>query len=543
MKVSIKKIIIVIIVCLIFTMGCTNNEAIHIDDISSIIRVNNTISLSKYYNREMVYYTSSNENILYINMYEGSALAEGDVVLSVYSVASDELLKEYLITVKNNYLEELQLSGESKVNVGEEIILSLSVSPTRYEDDIIWESSDESIATVDNGIVTGVSNGFVTIKAMSNVNNNIQDEILIYVDDNESASSIVITEGETNTETIDISTLKQSLMPLIENNSSSIVGLKSYYRYYGRDILAYEASAIVYKRTYILESGEEVTTLEDNQRFSKYKYYLITNKSIVEGMNKVVAFYDSAEHKCSVIAADSKVNIAVITFESVDYFSVTTFGDSDSVQTGELVISIGSSDKTNIYNSASLGIVSYNKRYLSDDTDGDGINDWDALYIQHDASISSNSYGGALVNMKGEVIAINTLRITSSKIDNMSFAIPSNLVLKLVEKLEQGIVPQRYLFNLSFMEVKTIINNGYQNKYVLPEGVTTGLYISTVTSGGVGDKAGLQTGDIILEFADQTIEFSYQIREVLDDLLFSERNEATIKINRNGEIMTLKVVF
>lgn len=540
----VKQIIIgLFILCFVFIIGCTNNEEIYVDDVSSVMRVNNRISLSKYYDRKLVYYVSSNEDILYIEGYEGTALDEGDVVLAVCSIADDKILKEYLITIKNNYLEELEISGETQVNVGEEIILSLNVYPTRYDDDIIWESSDENIASVENGVVTGVSSGFVTIKAVSNINNNIQDEILIYVDENGDASSIVSTSGKTTTTTIDSASLKQNLMPLIEKTNNAIVGIRSYYRYYGRDVLAYEASATIYKRTYLLEDGEEVTSIEPNQKFSKYKYYIITNKDIVEKMNKVEVFYNSTEHSCNVIACDSKVNIAVLTFESSDYFSVAVFGDSDEVQTGEMVIAIGSSDKTNIYNSASFGIVSYNKRYLSDDTDGDGTNDWDALYIQHDAAISSNSYGGVLINMKGEVIAINALRINSTKIDNMSFAIPSNLVLKLIEKLEQGIVPQRYLFNLTFIEVKTIINNGYQNQYKLPDGVTTGLYVSTVTSGGVGAKAGLKEGDIILEFAGTTIEFSYQIREVLDELLFSEITEAEIKVNRNGEIITLKAVF
>ncbi len=540
---TVKKIIIVLVIfCFTFIVGCSN-EKIYIDDVSSIMRVDNRVSLSKYYDRKLVYYVSSDENVLYIEGYEGVALEEGEVILSVCSLSDNAILKEYLISVKNNYLEELEISGENSLSVGEEMILSLNVYPTKYQDDIIWESSDTSIATVNNGVVTGIDSGFVTIRAVSSVNANIQDEILIFIENNDKSSNVIMQEGETTTNKINASSLKQNLKPLIEKNNNSIVGIKSYYRYYGRDILAYEASATIYKRTYLLEDGEEVLSIGTNQKFVKYKYYLVTNKNLVENMNKVEVFYESIEHKCNVIACDSKVNLAVLTFESSDYFSVVDFGNSDEVQTGEMVLAIGSSDKTNIYNSASFGIVSYNKRYLSDDTDGDGTNDWDALYIQHDASISSNSYGGVLVNMKGEVIALNALRINSTKIDNMSFAIPSNLVVKLIEKLEQGIVPQRYLFNLTFIEVKTIINNGYQNQYKLPDGVTTGLYVSTVTNGGVGAKAGLKEGDIILEFAGKTIDYSYQIREILDELLFNEKNEAEIKVNRNGEIIILKVVF
>lgn len=540
---TVKKIIIVLVIfCFTFIVGCSN-EKIYIDDVSSIMRVDNRVSLSKYYDRKLVYYVSSDENVLYIEGYEGVALGEGEVILSVCSLSDNAILKEYLISVKNNYLEELEINGENSLSVGEEMILSLNVYPTKYQDDIIWESSDTSIATVNNGVVTGIDSGFVTIRAVSSVNVNIQDEILIFIENNDKSSNVIMQEGKTTTNKINASSLKQNLKPLIEKNNNSIVGIKSYYHYYGRDILAYEASATIYKRTYLLEDGEEVSSIGTNQKFVKYKYYLVTNKNLVENMNKVEVFYESIEHKCNVIACDSKVNLAVLTFESSDYFSVVDFGNSDEVQTGEMVLAIGSSDKTNIYNSASFGIVSYNKRYLSDDTDGDGTNDWDALYIQHDASISSNSYGGVLVNMKGEVIALNALRINSTKIDNMSFAIPSNLVVKLIEKLEQGIVPQRYLFNLTFIEVKTIINNGYQNQYKLPDGVTTGLYVSTVTNGGVGAKAGLKEGDIILEFAGKTIDYSYQIREILDELLFNEKNEAEIKVNRNGEIIILKVVF
>lgn len=146
--------------------------------------------------------------------------------------------------------------------------------------------------------------------------------------------------------------------------------------------------------------------------------------------------------------------------------------------------------------------------------------------------------------MKGEIIAMNALRINSTKIDNMSFAIPSNTVVKLISFLEQGIVPNRYKMGISFTEVKTILSDETLSKtLIVPEGITNGMYVRSVSKGELGDKTGFKEGDILLEFDGYMLDFSYQIRKALDDASFSGAKTSSVKVYRDGEVITLKVVY
>ena len=226
------------------------------------------------------------------------------------------------------------------------------------------------------------------------------------------------------------------------------------------------------------------------------------------------------------------------------YFSEASFGDSDSVLNGEFVLCLGNNKGKEYYHSSSFGVVSYNNRYLADDTDGDRINDWDALYIQHDAATSDGSSGGALINMRGEIIGINTLRISDDRVDNMGFAIPSNLALELVQMLEKGIIPERPLLNVSVYEVKDILaSESLKAQLYVPEGLNYGIYVSEVDYGGVAYKAGIKEHDIILSFGGVKLNFSYELRAAINKCIVGSNEEVEIVILRNGEEIILKAVF
>ena len=165
-------------------------------------------------------------------------------------------------------------------------------------------------------------------------------------------------------------------------------------------------------------------------------------------------------------------------------------------------IALGSPEGYEFYNSATFGIISHAKRYLADDTDGDNVADWDAEYIQHDVAINPGNSGGALINLEGKLIGINTLKLASTEIEGMGFAIPSNLVNKLIPFLEEGKTPIRYVLGITVVTVRDIIN--YNNpEYIdkIPEDINNGIYVGEVNPTGL--SAGkLQADDIILKFND-----------------------------------------
>ena len=526
--------------------GCNSLE-IYVSENNIEVELNKELILNKKYNGEMVRYESNDQEKLSINNYKLKANEVGTYVINVYSVNTDEVITRYLINVIDTKINSITIVGETEMYEGEYIDLNISNYISNSK--IIWKSLNEEVATVtkvsnSSAIAVGVSEGIVTIKAYLEEDESVYDEFTVLVKPVSSYTG-TSTDYTYSSETIDISDMTKAFKAIIEKTETSIIGVKSYYKYFNKEYVAYDASGIIYKRTYVLTDGTEVDSLNnENNTFKYYKYYVVTNKHIVNNMSKVRVYDEEDEYSCDIIASDKKVNLTVLTFTCMKYFSEASFGDSDSVLNGEFVLCLGNNKGKEYYHSSSFGVVSYNNRYLSDDTDGDRINDWDALYIQHDAATSDGSSGGALINMRGEIIGINTLRISDDRVDNMGFAIPSNLALELVQMLEKGIIPERPLLNVSVYEVKDILaSESLKAQLYVPEGLNYGIYVSEVDFGGVAYKAGIKEHDIILSFGGVKLNFSYELRAAINKCIVGSNEEVEIVILRNGEEIILKAVF
>lgn len=545
-----KKIVLLLLLLLgVFLFGCEKAK-IYISENNIEVELNKRISFKTKYEGIPVYYESGNPDVLEISGYKGNPLKEGYVTINMYSNDDGTLLKQYLFEVVDKTVKSITISGDSKVTAGDMIILNLN--DIILNDNVIWESLDESVAIISqsnnsNAYIQGKKEGIVTIKASLASDSNVYDEFVLWVIPNETFDKTDIKFSE-STEKIDISNMTKALSAIINKTKTSVIGVKSFYQYFGSTKEAYNASGIIYKRTCILENGQEVleSDIDYNtiDKFLTFKYYVVTNKHIVNNMKIVKVYDETNEYPCTIIASDKKVNISVLTFESQKYYSTAEFGDSENVDSGEFVLCIGNNLGSEYYHTSTFGVVSYNNRYLADDTDGDGVSDWDALYIQHDAATSDGSSGGALVDMNGKVIGINTLRISDVRIDNMGFAIPSNLLLELVKLLEQGIIPERPLLNVSVYEVKDILaNEVLQKEYYIPENINYGIYVAEVDKGGVADKAGIKPNDIILYFNGNKMSFSYELRAVINECIIGSNEEIEIIVYRDGKEIILKVVF
>ena len=200
-------------------------------------------------------------------------------------------------------------------------------------------------------------------------------------------------------------------------------------------------SGVIYKRVPIYEGDTLVN----------YRYYVVTNKHVVTldeadktkfNRLNIYAYLgeEDIEIKANIVGYDSKVDIALITFESSKYIEPVEFADSSKIDKGSIAIAIGNPGGYNYYGSVTFGVVSARSRYISTDTDGDHTDDFYAEYIQHDVAINPGNSGGGLFNIKGQLIGINTLKIVQSTVDGMGFSIPSNVVFNLLtEYIEPGI--------------------------------------------------------------------------------------------------------
>lgn len=277
----------------------------------------------------------------------------------------------------------------------------------------------------------------------------------------------------------------------------------------GRQITSEETestgSGVIYKR---------IENYNENNELKSYTYYVITNRHVITGSNSNYTYNayaylgnEEIEIKANILGKDEKVDMAVITFEHTTLIQPVEFADSDEVKKGQFVIAIGNPEGYDYYGSVTLGVVSGELRYISDDLDGDGTNDFNATYIQHDATINPGNSGGGLFTLDGKLIGINTLKIVSSNVDNMGFAIPSNIVKSLAENyIEKGIEIVRPQLGITSTEVKNLTNAviASNNLKEIPDiygsTVKYGLYIISISSNSTISESNMKVDDILLEF-------------------------------------------
>lgn len=326
-------------------------------------------------------------------------------------------------------------------------------------------------------------------------------------------------------------------------------------------------SGVIYKREAILYN-KNLGEVEEN--IKTYKYYVITNRHVIEKKDesKNYAYYaylgpEDIELKATLIGYDSKVDIALITFEHTRFIDPVIFGTSKDITKGSFALAIGNPDGYNYYGSATFGIISGPLRYISDDTDGDGIADFYAEYIQHDVAINPGNSGGGLFNIYGELIGINTLKLVNEKIDNMGFAIPSDVAQIIVKDyLEKNIPITRPRLGVIGIEVRSLTPSVIEAKELqeipnIYSGETPyGIYIKGVkdgetnipgiTPGGSMDGSGIQEDDIILTFDDIKITRTYVLTAKLNSLTdykIGDRVKITYYSRSSKTIKTVNIIL
>ena len=229
--------------------------------------------------------------------------------------------------------------------------------------------------------------------------------------------------------------------------------------------------------------------------------YILTNNHVVNSSssssnsfyeigkaNKVTVklYNDNTEYEGTIIGTDSQTDLAVIKIEK-DGLTAAELGNSDSVQVGEFAMAIGS--PLGLDNSVTAGIISAVNREV---TDSDG-NKYTA--IQTDAAINSGNSGGALVNSKGQVIGVNTLKLSGTGVEGVGFAIPINSTKDIYEQLIEYSKVKRPYIGIGGIDL--------DEKTADANNLVVGIYVKTIADFSAAEKAGLKIGDVIIE-ADGT---------------------------------------
>lgn len=261
--------------------------------------------------------------------------------------------------------------------------------------------------------------------------------------------------------------------------------------------------------------------------------FILTNAHVIEGANAVQVVLNNNARKieATVVGKDHTTDIAVLSVEDDNLPEAAVLGDSTKLRRGEMVLAIGNA--LGLGDSLSYGIISKTLQVVPVSLNGDGTYDWEAEVIQTDAAINEGNSGGALVNLQGQVIGVNSMKIADVGVEGIGFAIPINQAMKIAnEIIQDGRVIRAY------MGVYTIdLNNDYapiteeQRKSLkLPSSVKDGVIV--MEASGPSETAGLELNDVIVKLDNQEIDstlalrkYLYQQKKVGDTMLVSYYRE------------------
>jgi serine protease Do len=254
------------------------------------------------------------------------------------------------------------------------------------------------------------------------------------------------------------------------------------------------------------------------------KAYVVTNHHVVEGAKEVdvvlnVDDKDNDHIKAKVLGSDSLTDLAVLEIDGDKVDTVAKMGSSKDMKVGETALAIGNPLGMDFANTVTKGIISGLNRSISIDTNGDNQPDWVTEVIQTDAAINPGNSGGALVNTKGDVIGINSMKIARQEVEGIGFAIPVDTALPIMNQLEKDGEITRPFIGISTAALSQVPPQ-YQNEIQLPEDIDGGMVVADVQSGSAAEKAGLKKFDVITKINDEKITSTLELRKYL----YSETN-------------------
>lgn len=263
--------------------------------------------------------------------------------------------------------------------------------------------------------------------------------------------------------------------------------------------------------------------------------YIVTNNHVVKDADEVeVALYDNRTYKAKVIGTDPDTDLAVIKIEEKD-LPFLSFVDSNKAKVGEWVLAVG--NPFNLNSTVTAGIISAKGRsinILNRNTENGST----AIesFIQTDAAINPGNSGGALVDLQGGLLGINTaIASPTGSYSGYGFAVPSNIVSKIVEDLIEFGVVQRGWLGVSI----TSVNRQLVDERELE--VTSGAYINGLAETSSAKEAGLREGDVVVKIDDKPIRSNTALIEYIGTRRPGDKVDITV--NRDGKEMTFPVVL
>jgi serine protease Do len=258
--------------------------------------------------------------------------------------------------------------------------------------------------------------------------------------------------------------------------------------------------------------------------------YIVTNNHVIEDSDQIdVTLNDKRNFKAELIGTDPSTDIALLKVNEKN-LPYIRFGNSDELRLGEWVLAVG--NPFNLTSTVTAGIISAKGRNLNILPDRYRVES----FIQTDAALNRGNSGGALVNLKGELVGINSAIISpTGGYAGNSFAIPVNIVKKIVDDLKEYGAVQRAILGVEITDVTAELAKEYDLDKI------EGVYIAGISEGGAAGVSGIKKGDVVLSINNVEVNSGAELTEQINK--YRPNDKVNILIKRNGKRKQFEVVL
>ena len=389
----------------------------------------------------------------------------------------------------------------AKANIGKLLLTGVVGGAIALGGSAIYQSTTNQSANNSRSNTTSTK--------VSNVSVNVNTDVTSAIKKVSNSVVSVMNYQKDNSQSSDFS----SIFGGNSGSSSSTDGLQ----------LSSEGSGVIYKK-----SGGDA--------------YVVTNYHVIAGNSSLDVLLSGGQKvKASVVGYDEYTDLAVLKISSEHVKDVAAFADSSKLTIGEPAIAVGSPLGSQFANTATEGILSATSRQVTLTQENGQTTNINA--IQTDAAINPGNSGGALINIEGQVIGITQSKITttedgSTSVEGLGFAIPSNDVVNIINKLEADGKISRPALGIRMVDLSQLSTND-SSQLKLPSSVTGGAVVYSVQSGLPAASAGLKAGDVITKVGDTAVTSSTDLQSAL----YSHNINDTVKVTyyRDGKSNTADV--
>lgn len=301
----------------------------------------------------------------------------------------------------------------------------------------------------------------------------------------------------------------------------------------------YDAVVVVstYKDQTLISSGTGFVYKKDGNN-----YYILTNHHVIDGGNKVTVTFTSKDvEETKIVGSDQYADIAVLSLESSKDLTVAELGKSENLRVGDTAFAVGAPLDTAYSWTVTRGIVSGKEREVAVSLNNSRSNDYVMKVLQTDAAINSGNSGGPLCNSNGEVIGITSLKLVSSGVEGMGFAIPIENAITKAEQIISGESYEYPYLGIQMLDITDAYSLYQYYDLIKSSGLSSGVLVASIEKCSPASKAKFEKNDIITKIDGNDIKNLAYLRYYL----YQHKVGDTIKVTvyRDGKTKELSVTL